>query len=99
MKVGNRLLIKSLTRLPKRKVTVDEILGLVKLSDLLNTIYESREDISQCIFIWTTNSDGLTHIDSCGIDTEDEAIGVLERAKMMIFDPNTRCNSSEVEDG
>ena len=46
-------MIKKLDKLPKRKVTVDELIHADDIVDLLQGIYENRTKIDQFVLIYT----------------------------------------------
>jgi hypothetical protein len=46
--------IKRLDKLPKRKVTIDELLELSDIQDILNDISEAKSDIEEIVVIYTS---------------------------------------------
>ncbi len=49
--------ITNFAKLPKRKVTVDELLECDDINDVITDLHEKKNDIKEYIFIWTDQED------------------------------------------
>lgn len=74
--------IRSLAKLPKRKITPEEILGADDITDCLKDLYDKRYDIDQFILIYTDKA-SVPHVYWQG--TKERIVYALENAKFEIL--------------
>lgn len=77
-------MIKNLSKLPKRKVTIEEILGSDRVAEMLDEIYDERHDIDELIIIHTSRKHSGMAFSVNGV-TESRIIAMLEGVKFGIF--------------
>ena len=75
-------MIKKLDKLPKRKVTVDELIHADDIVDLLQGIYENRTKIDQFVLIYT-DDDAQSHQYWHG--TTERLLYCLEQMKLKLL--------------
>ena len=81
--------VKNLSKLPKRKVTVDDLLGADRVVDTLEEIYEERHDLDEFIIIHTSRKHSGIAYQTNGM-AESRIIYFLEAAKYSILDGDNR---------
>lgn len=79
-------MLKRLDKLPKRKVTVDEVLNTEYLAQLLAIINEQRADITDCIVIYCKDTDSVIHYDISENTPNSKVIYMLEKIKHAIIE-------------
>ncbi len=57
--------VKRLDKLPKRKVTVDEILGRDEISDIISDMKEYEAEIEDIVVIWSDGKNIQWHSNVC----------------------------------
>ena len=77
--------VKNFELLPKRKVTVDEILQTDDITDLLRDLYEKRCEIDQFILIYTDKNSEI-HVNYQG--NRERLVYALEKTKLKILLPS-----------
>lgn len=78
--------IRNLSKLPKRKVTVDELLELDNINDLLTHINNVKADISELVIIYTTGTNILWN--TAGT-TASRLIYLLEHTKLLALNKDS----------
>lgn len=73
--------VKRMDRLPKRKITVDELLDRDALNDIINEIIENRSSIEDIIVIWT-DGDNIHRRSNAEVG---RVIGLLEATKFDVM--------------
>ena len=76
--------IRSLSKLPKRKVTIDDLLNSDKVTEMLDDIYQERHDIEELVIIHTSRAHSGLAMEVNGID-QSRLVGILEALKHGIF--------------
>jgi hypothetical protein len=74
--------IRSLSNLPKGKVTTEDLLGADGITDLLAGLYEKRYDIDQFVLLYT-DKDSNSHYYWQG--SRERIVYILELAKQRIL--------------
>lgn len=76
--------VRNLSKLPKRKVTVDELLDSDSVSAMLEEIYDERHDIDELLIIHTSRKHKGLALSTNGID-ESRLIAIMETIKQGVF--------------
>ncbi len=74
--------IRNLDKLPKRKVTIDELLGLDEIKDILDELL--AENMSEVIVIWSKEGEPFFSFRSNGIALS-RLVYILESVKLSLF--------------
>ncbi len=74
--------IKRLDKLPKRKLTIDEILRSDDISDLLKDLYDKRHEIDQFVLIYTDH-EAIPHFYWHG--NRERIVYALEQGKLKVL--------------
>lgn len=70
--------IRRLDKLPRRKVTIDELIGLSDVGEVVDNILEDKSEIKELYAIWTI--EGEIRQSWCGL-TPARRLWLLERVK------------------
>jgi len=73
--------IKKLSKLPKRNITIDNLLEADDINDVIEFIQEHKLEISHLVCLMNTR-DGIINVKSNGLDTWD-AVALLEMGKAL----------------
>ncbi len=76
--------ITRLDKLPKRKITVDELLGRQDITKILTETLEKRNDIDELLVIYTDNGKGINWCSSKAATSR--LIYVMEIVKRALLD-------------
>ena len=75
--------VKRLDKLPKRKVTVDELIYRSDIIDVISDLYERRETIKDELLAMWNDEDGFLHYTYTG--TKSRLLWLLEKVKLEIL--------------
>lgn len=78
--------IRKLDKLPKRKVTVDDLLGLDDVNDVIQGIIENRFDIDEVVVIYTLKKEDGFHWHTNGM-YNSRLIYMFESIKQDLLNP------------
>jgi len=74
--------VKTLSHLPQRKVTVDQILETEQITEILDRLHEHRHEIDQFLLVYT-DRDGTPYLQWVG--NNERLLYALEQAKMELL--------------
>jgi hypothetical protein len=79
-------MITNLNKLPKRKITIDELLDVDGITDLIDDIYQKRLEIDQFVFIYT---DKDSSVKAYYQGNRERILYALEKTKFDILSEST----------